>query len=61
MERLGKLEVLELHDNQLTVVPPGVGVLGASVSGKLRVLRLERNRISSLAALTKCSALIHLK
>ena len=42
LEKLTRLEKLELHDNRLSAVPEAVARLGA----KLRVLRLERNQLT---------------
>lgn len=42
LEKLTKLERLELHDNKLSAVPEAVARLGA----KLKVLRLERNQLT---------------
>jgi len=56
LEKLGKLERLELHDNRLARLPLGCHL------PKLRSLRLERNRLESLAALAsmRCTGLTHL-
>lgn len=52
MQALTRLECLELHDNRLTCAPVCTTVLT-----KLKELRLERNRISKLTNLSRCSAL----
>ena len=53
--RLTKLERLELHANHLTEPPMGLTALT-----KLRVLRLERNKITRVTNMSKCTALAEL-
>jgi Leucine-rich repeat (LRR) protein len=56
LEKLTRLENLELYDNQLTE-PPKQLVMGSS---KLLSLRMERNRLDNLRNLGKCKALTSL-
>mmetsp|Transcript_15436 Transcript_15436/g.40801 ORF Transcript_15436/g.40801 Transcript_15436/m.40801 type:complete len:424 (-) Transcript_15436:383-1654(-) len=55
LDKLNKLERLELHDNNLTQPPDAVVKLP-----KLKILRLERNRLEKITGLAKCTGLEHL-
>lgn len=56
LEKLGRLENLELHDNRLRQPPPSV----MSGCTKLQSLRLERNQLETLQNLGKCRSLTSL-